>query len=828
MPTYVPGVGPFQPKLMIIGEAPGKLENDTGLPFVGPSGKMLDNFLYHAGISRADVYITNVVKYQPPFNDFTKLHLINVDLKKSIEDLWNKEIKMLQPNAILAVGDQALQATTGLSGILNYRGSILHSRDNEFKVIPTIHPAALFHHGENNGGLSYVYSKLIQHDIRRAVEESNSRRFDLPVRDLKIINSSLELFRYLREHERIDKVAVDIESISSVAVSVGFSFSRYHAISIPLYSKIGEVQVSDMSEKELTECWRMIDTTLKTKKLIGQNLKYDEFKLRLVGFRPGNIYSDTLIKTRVIFPELPDKDLGTLASIWTREPYYKDQGKEFKVGKSDFQKFFIYNARDCAVNYEVDDAQEEDLIGLETRYNIPLRSYYYDYQMRKHKIYLQMENNGFAIDSSFKDFLSLKYENLQREQHQKLTELVGRDVNVKSPPQILRLLHELEIRPHIKAPTSEDAIVSYINSQCKGKDGQRKKIILETKLEESRIRDQKSRYIDFEPDYDGRCKSSFNIIATETCRSSTSILKKPLRPEKSGLAFHTISKHGRLAKDIRSMFVPDKGKIFLQADSSQAEARIVAVLCRDFKLLEAFDTIDIHRRTAALVLGLSQTLDLSVGKHISDSIGKDSAERFIGKKTRHAGNYDMKKRRFMTEVNTDSQKFEIDLEISEWKAGTMLEKFHAASPKIKSIFHQEIKDAINSDRTIIDPFGGIRIFNGRLDESLYQEAYANLPQRTVSHLVQGALISAVDELGDEIGSVRSSSPVNLISENHDSLLWQVPESNWQQYAILLKGLMTKPIDFSLYCTLKRDFILTIPCDIEIGVENYASMEKVKL
>ena len=182
MPQYVGGIGPLNPKLMIIGEAPGKYENESGIPFVGPTGQMLDAFLRTAGISRNECYITNVVKYQPPFNDLKKLHLINVDLNKQVEDLWETEIKVFHPNCILAIGDVALQATTGLSGIINYRGSILTANDGITKVVPAIHPATIFSHyssdNEVKGGLDYVWTKLIQADIIRAVAESNTASID--------------------------------------------------------------------------------------------------------------------------------------------------------------------------------------------------------------------------------------------------------------------------------------------------------------------------------------------------------------------------------------------------------------------------------------------------------------------------------------------------------------------------------------------------------------------------------------------------------------------------------------------------------------------------
>ena len=829
MPTYIPGTGSFSAKLMVIADAPDKFAEMHGVTLSGPAGQMIDDFLFKAGSHRNECYLTYVVKYRLPFNDVKKLHLIDVDLKESIQELWKNEIDVLKPNCILAVGDLALQAVCNLYGITDYRGSILTARDGKTKVVPTIHPAALTNRygsdGEegSSGGLDYTYSKLIQFDISRAVEESRTATLDLPARELRVIHNSLELFRYFRQYELLDKAAVDIESFNCIPTCVGFAFNKHHAISVPLLKSVGAFQFTDMSDNEIDECWRLVYKELERVKIIGHNFKYDDFKLGLTGFNCKNVYSDTLIKTRVLFPELPDKRLLTVSSLWTREPYYKDEGKEFKLGKSPTNQIFLYNAKDCAVEFEVDEEQEKDLISMQETYGVPLVDYYYNYMMKKHKFYLTMENNGFAVDFAKKEELSVRYIKLQKEAHAKLVDKVGYDVNVKSPPQIFNLLYKaMKFKAYKKAPTSEDSIVKLIGTHCKGKDGESKKEILELILEERRIRDQRSRYINFSPDYDGRCKTSFNISATETCRSSTAVLKKPVRPRKMGLAFHTISKHGKLAKDIRSMFIPDKGKVFIQADSSQAEARVVAVLAKDWELLEAFDKIDIHRRTAGLIFGYTNELNLrNENAGIIDLLEKDGPERFTGKKTRHAGNYNMGKRRFMTEFNTDAQKFEINMSISEWRAGQMLDLFHAASPKIRNVFHAEITDAIKFTRTLIDPFGGVRVFNGRMDDDLYKEGYANIPQRTVAHLVQGAGIKVWEEVKDDI-------EVMFISENHDALVMQVPANNWEPYALLLKKYMTAPIDFSKYCTLKRDYVLTIPCDIEMSEISYADMRKVKL
>jgi hypothetical protein len=224
-----------------------------------------------------------------------------------------------------------------------------------------------------------------------------------------------------------------------------------------------------------------------------------------------------------------------------------------------------------------------------------------------------------------------------------------------------------------------------------------------------------------------------------------------------------------------------------------------------------------------MIIGYTKELVLDSSIHIPvvDDMDKDDPQRFCGKKTRHAGNYDMGPQRFMLEFNTDAQKYDIPISISSWKAGDMLKLFHAASPKIRSVFHKHIIDCLEATRTLIDPYGGVRVFNGRMDEQLYKEGFANIPQRTVGHLVQRAALETDEELGDD-------KEVMWISENHDSLLLQAPANNWEPYARMMKKHFETPIDFSTYCSLKRNYILTIPAEVEISDTNYAEMRKVKL
>jgi len=271
------------------------------------------------------------------------------------------------------------------------------------------------------------------------------------------------------------------------------------------------------------------------------------------------------------------------------------------------------------------------------------------------------------------------------------------------------------------------------------------------------------------------------------------------------------------------MFVVDKGKVFVQLDASQAEPRVVAVLSEDWELLKAIESgiIDIHRRTAALIFGYTKGLQLSGGCTLADAMSKDGPERYTGKTTRNAGNYDVGKHTFMSTFNTNAQKYGIKIEISEWRAGDMLRIFHEASPKVKQVFHAQIKQALFSTRCLVDPFGFPRIFYAKHDEDLWKEGYANIPQRTVSHLVQGAAILSNKEFAGD-------AEVYFCSENHDALVLQAPENNWEPYARVVQKHMERPIDFNRYCTLKRDIKLIIPADVEVSYTHYGALEKVKL
>lgn len=138
----VPGQGSSNPRLMVIGEAPGEQEDLQGLPFVGPSGKLLDNMLAAIRLNRAEnVFIANTIKCRPPANRNPREEEI-----RACSPFLERQIELLEPQAILAVGlfaaQTLLKSTAGVQ-TLRDKTHVTQIAGREMPVVVTFHPAYL-------------------------------------------------------------------------------------------------------------------------------------------------------------------------------------------------------------------------------------------------------------------------------------------------------------------------------------------------------------------------------------------------------------------------------------------------------------------------------------------------------------------------------------------------------------------------------------------------------------------------------------------------------------------------------------------------------------
>tara|TARA_Y100000310_G_scaffold328868_1_gene397700 strand:+ start:83 stop:649 length:567 start_codon:yes stop_codon:yes gene_type:complete len=132
-------------KIMIIGEAPGKVEDERGVPFVGKSGEILNMFLSEIGLRRKDVFITNTVLCRPPKNRNPKS-----DELKNCRERLDEVIKIVKPEVIVTLGNFSTQYMLETKeGINKLRGKVYEKEG--VKILPMLHPAALMYGGMNEG-----------------------------------------------------------------------------------------------------------------------------------------------------------------------------------------------------------------------------------------------------------------------------------------------------------------------------------------------------------------------------------------------------------------------------------------------------------------------------------------------------------------------------------------------------------------------------------------------------------------------------------------------------------------------------------------------------
>lgn len=149
----VPGEGPSNAEIMLIGEGPGFHENEQGRPFVGQAGKFLNELLQSGGLQRKDVFITNVVKCRPPENRAPQ-----IDELSACASYLERQIAIINPLIILTLGRFSMARY-----FENAKISAIHGRAswiNDRFIVAMYHPAAALHQPNLRPELLHDFSLL--------------------------------------------------------------------------------------------------------------------------------------------------------------------------------------------------------------------------------------------------------------------------------------------------------------------------------------------------------------------------------------------------------------------------------------------------------------------------------------------------------------------------------------------------------------------------------------------------------------------------------------------------------------------------------------------
>jgi len=402
----VKGRGNKYAKILILGEAPGEQEIDNGIPFYpeAPSGEMLfRSYLGKNDLNLKDVYLDNVTQYlghRPFYRGGRKIkwNPSTDDIVNSLVGLRQRIRELPNVNVIAAVGNTALRALTVFqkSGITTYRGSILRSPLTGHKIVPLVHPAWVL-----QGGLdAYRYLHVSIADMERVMNESNTASLNLPNRDHRIHYDLDSAVSVIREYISRRRWAFDVET---TLACVGFSSDSLRSDTIPFDSVIHE-DLSKNGRRRRILCEEFKKLFTHDHQIITQNGPFDmEVMWRDYGIEPTDwhIHSDTMFKHQLLYSELPHS-LAFLTSLYTREPFYKDEGRGYRRGVDPEKRLFIYNGKDCCVTLESDNKMENELA------ECGQKEYFYNNIMPLLPVLFSMYRKGVRVNQVKLDALKNK------------------------------------------------------------------------------------------------------------------------------------------------------------------------------------------------------------------------------------------------------------------------------------------------------------------------------------------------------------------------------------------------------------------------------------
>lgn len=758
-------VGPDDANIMLVGEAPGEEEAKLGEPFKGRAGKTLDNLLAQAGIARYQCLVTNVARERPPAN---KISMFFEDSKCTVPkpklqvwiDKLKEELEMYRPNIIVALGTTALWALTGEKKISEYRGYVIPcTLVKGLKVIPTYHPAAI-----NREWKLYFQTVL---DLRKALKHSAFP--EIPDSKLCLIPdaSPQEFIAYMEKlitTPEYDDLSIDIETVQpgSHIQELGISHDPNFGMSIKLIKN----RTAALSEQDELRVWQTFAKLVEVKENCGvmQNGAYDCGVLWYNNhILVKKLKMDTLIAAHVCWPELP-RDLGFLASICLDVFPWKNRTQDD-----------IYNPADAANTLGIAKVLEKELDRQGVRHT-------FDFEMGLIPVALMMQLNGIPIDREVMEELRNFWGAHRDSMKEKLTALLGREINFNSSKQMQQLLYiDLKLPVQYKRRKSaQDSKTITVDADALRTlarlvpDNPIFNLILEYKKANTLV----NNFLSIELSPEGKVHTSYNITgASSDDEEDTKKTKRSFGRWSSSKSIILPYGSGNLQNippEARKMYKPPTGYKIVQADYSQIEAVIVAHLIGDYKLIKMFKdsyglpkeekkAFDVHRMTIADMLGIP-----------IDSITGDL--RRVGKIIRHGTNYS-------AGPGVVSNRLGIKLN----QAKQYIELYHRANPALR-VWHQSIQEELKRTRTLVNLLGRKHRFLDRWGDTLFRSAYSYIPQSTAGDLLNTALHSLYET------SLTVPFDMTPLLQLHDAMYVQVLEENVMKVIPIMRKCMTIPLE----------------------------------
>lgn len=474
---------------------------------------------------------------------------------------------------------------------------------------------------------------------------------------------------------------------------------------------------------------------------VGQNLKFDEWVLGRHDLPLGGARFDTMLASYVLDPgrmshglddlvaEFCDHKMMPFSGLFAKGDRLKD------ILSVDPDRLALYAAEDADFTFRL----YEELVPRLAASG--MQSLFDDIEMPVSAVLLEMEQNGIRLDRAFMGELRERFDGEIKQLRQKIIAAAGEDFNINSPKQLQVILFEkLGLKPTKKTNTGWSTDVSVLTNLAD--DHELPAYILEYR----QVAKLQSTYVEklpelAHPDTD-LIHTSYNQAVAATGRLSSS------DPNLQNIPIRTA-----LGREIRRAFVPrNEENVFLSADYSQVELRLLAHLADDPGLLAAFrEGADVHRRTAALISGVTE-----------DEV--DSEMRSRAKAINFGVIYGMGARALARQIGVKVK-----------EASAFIEMYFETYPGVKT-FIEETRARAHADKYVETLMGRRRLLpdidsaNNRL-RSFQERVAVNTPiQGTAADLIKLAMMRISDELR------RTKSRALMLLQVHDELVFEVPKS----------------------------------------------------
>lgn len=746
--SYIRGTGGAPAKIMVVVDYPSAADVNRGTIFSDSAGGEFQRMLLEAGGGSIPYYTTCFMHVNPIGNDTSQFIAIKKsDIKSNFTATRDRyvapiilswmqrlarEIELVRPSVIIALGNAAMWALTGKWGITSWRGSQLLadlSQTHQCLCIPTYSPSQIFR--------KYDWRQPAVQDIRRALRKLDSgflsRDYSGLILEQKesVLTALHTLYQTAEAHAEIGKkfpLAVDLETKAGVIEMIGIAWDKKNYLVIPFMSEKSPHIFSEDTEVVIISALKAV-LTHKAVEVYGQNFSYDaQYTARWWGFIP-NLAHDTMLAQHVIFSS-GQKSLDFLASLWCEDyVYWKDELDSPDPIRRE------YCAKDCCNTWEIADAQVKYFT------NNPILGKVNSFQQKLWWPVVKSMLDGIRIDHKNKsDMAGVLMAEIQVREV-KLHSAIGRDLNTSSPTQLVEFLYTELGLPVQKDkgtgnPSTGDEALTLLGEAepmirpfCK--------ILLELRS----LKVFLSTFVLAPVDYDGRMRCSFNIAGTETYRFSSS--KNAFG---SGMNLQNVPKGSDSATltlpNIRSLFLPDDGKTFFDIDLSSADLRIVVWEADE----PAFKKL--------LKDGLDPYTEFAKHYYKNPDLKKSSPERQLFKSIAHGTNY----------LGTAKGLAErLHLSVSEL---TETQKWYFTRfPRIRD-WQEYIKDQVRKTRSVKNIFGYRTVFLDRIEGTIFNQAVAWIPQSTVACIINRAYLNIYENLKD----------VQVLLQVHDSLAGQFPST----------------------------------------------------